>query len=733
MKAIKLLLVLLVLPVSAAFPQLRSYEIHKRGMLHQTVYNTGELGRAYDNGGSGGAAGIPSMEWPPYSANNVDLTNNNAQYNSFGAGIYIAADQRGVRNTIQCGAVTTTNGNTTQVEGIYSFPISLQRIENYPVLADGTLNPSYNPDEAEEIIVSKWATPLGVTITRTSRAWSFPGYDSFIIYEYELENTGDHSTTGVADTLTEMIVAWGYGLGPSMFGYMRTYNRWSEADYRAKDMFGRFDWRRYMTYNHDRDGKPDPTHFAEWAPTAKYGGGLDSPQAVGIVPLYYDYDHLAVKGQTRASVGSPFYDSVWVFDAHNKFKQPYINRYENSNLYSTKIVSFLDDLGRKTGPFTMSPGRDDSLYFGSYWLGRARPSWTIHTRQPVSHVYGFGPYVLPPHEKMHFTIAEVVGYGAGVASDSVYEDLGGGYGGDVSEPEPGIHPVPSWYNVFSYPYVGGDGTIGSDYLSHYPLPDYIDTTDHVVSIRDVADRAIQMYTGWPLVKYDTSQYEPLSAPPHGVYEVPVPFPAPVIQVESDDRAHNRITWSNDVEQFHAPRLRAPLSYYEVLKALDPLGPWTRIDSVAKEDPRFFADGKYVAIDPSSRVGDSWYYSVRSVDSLGGKSGLYNNITSLVTQIGPTADLEHVVVVPNPLVVNSPWKNLGGTKDQIVFMRLPAKCTIRVYSYAGQLVATVPHEGQYTNEYFQVTRNNQVLASGVYYFVVETPEGKRTWGKFVIIR
>jgi hypothetical protein len=114
------------------------------------------------------------------------------------------------------------------------------------------------------------------------------------------------------------------------------------------------------------------------------------------------------------------------------------------------------------------------------------------------------------------------------------------------------------------------------------------------------------------------------------------------------------------------------------------------------------------------------------------SGFFNNITSLLTQIGATKDLEHVVVVPNPLIVSSPWKNLGGAKDQIMFMRLPAKCTIRIYSYAGQLVATVPPQGQYTNEYFQVTRNNQVLASGVYYFVVETPDGKRTWGKFVII-
>jgi hypothetical protein len=37
------------------------------------------------------------------------------------------------------------------------------------------------------------------------------------------------------------------------------------------------------------------------------------------------------------------------------------------------------------------------------------------------------------------------------------------------------------------------------------------------------------------------------------------------------------------------------------------------------------------------------------------------------------------------------------------------------------------------EYFKTTRNNQVIASGVYFFVVETPDGKRTHGKFVVIQ
>jgi len=735
----------LLLPCGTASAQLRAYVIHSRGMLHETEYNTGEIGRAYDNGGSGGTIGIPSFEWPAYSTIYIDQTRtNNAQYNSFGGGLYIAAHQRGTLYTIQCGAVTDQNGNTSQVENIYSYPISLQRTENYPVRADGSLNPSYNPDEAEEIIVAKWATPVGVTVTRTSRAWSFPGYDSFIIYEYELENTGDHSQTGAADTLSELIVAWGYGLAPSMFGYMREYNRWSEADYRAKDQFARYDLKRYMIYNHDRNGKPDPAHFLDWAPTAKFGGGLTSPQAVGIVPLYYDYAHLAVKGQTHAQVGSPVYDSAYVFDANKKFKQPYINRYENSNLYPSKIAGFLDAVSiRKTSPFDVSPGENDSLLFGAYWLGRTRPSWTLETRQPVSHVYGFGPYVMAPHDVMRFSIAEVAGFGPGVSTDSVYTDMGGGYGGDLSEPYPGVHPVPSWYNLFQYPYVGGNGTIGSTYLRQYPLPAYVNPK--VLSVRDVADRAIQTYTGWALVKYDSSQFDPNTTPSQGVYKIPIPIPAPNFSVADTRAALNKLTWGPAVESFDsflrqnnpsaAGRLRSGFSYYDVLRTDHPLSPWTRIDSVGRQDPRYFKDSVYTLVDPNSFLGESYYYAIVSVDSLGGRSGM-TNIALHQTQSPADVALNRVYVVPNPFIVRSGFGGASTTNDingKIGFFGLPKRATIRIFSYVGQLIQTIEHDAdQYSTEWFQVTRNNQIIASGVYYFTVEDPAGNRQWGKFVVI-
>ncbi len=89
-----------------------------------------------------------------------------------------------------CGAIGTTSGAELPA-GRWSFPMSIQEIENFPLTADGELNPDYNPDEAEEIIIAKWATSTGITVTRTSRAWSYPDHDDMIIYEYVLEYTGD--------------------------------------------------------------------------------------------------------------------------------------------------------------------------------------------------------------------------------------------------------------------------------------------------------------------------------------------------------------------------------------------------------------------------------------------------------------------------------------------------------------------------------------------------------------
>lgn len=727
---------LLAFGVADGLAQQRDWRVHSRGLLHQSVFNTGELGRPYSAGGTV-VEGRPSLEWPPYSRIILDRQNFPGHHNSFGSGIWLAATSSAGRSYAFCGAVSNTDGDPVPVVGVYSTPVRLERIENYPVLADGSLNPGFNPDEAEEIIISSWDTPTGIRVTRTSRAWSYPGYDSFIIYEYEFENVSN-------ETLTDVFITFAGTYAPSMFGYQRNHGEWSEAAYRGQppaglgDHFARYDLKRWMTYNHDREGLPEETFFNLWSQEGNRGG-LNAPQAAGMMVLHHDYEHLAKRDQTRQVFLVPA-DSAGMWDPNGKPKQPFILRYENGNLYDGKVGPWMDpQLRRKVGIW-QAPA--DSIRFAeqfepelwSYWKGRTSVSANLSWWQPVARGYGFYPYVLEAGETARFAVAEVVGYGPGVQGDQVYSDLGGAVRAGVDAGAL-FNPVPSWYERIEYPHVGDAGYMGSTYLQDHPLPWYV--TPPVISIRDVADRAIEMYTGRPLVKHDTLQHDPPSAPATGRYNtIPIPFPAPAIRIENTAAASNRIVWGPQVESFDTERLRAPLSHYEVMRAPHPLGPWSVIAEVSPGDLQYFEDGEYGVLDVESNLGDEVAYAVVSVDETGGRSGM-TNLTMHETQAPPAQALGKVYVVPNPLVVTSGLSGTdrgGDIADRIQFMGLTDRCTIRIFSYTGQLIQTIEHDrASYGNPWYQLSFNNQIVASGVYYFVVEDhATGDMANGKFVVI-
>ncbi len=738
MKRIGYIILLLFVSLGEANSQQRDWRIHRRGLLYQTVFNTGELGRAYNAGGTI-QPGTPSMEWPPNSSMVLDRVNYPGQHNSFGSGIWIAGTRPSGRAYAFCGAVSNTSGEPVPVIGVYSTPIELSRIENFPVRKeDGTLNPAFNPDEAEEIIISRWDTPVGIRVTRTSRAWNYPGYDSFIIYEYEFQNL-------TSETITDVFITFANTFGPSMFGYQRNHGEWTEGSFRGQppaglgDHFSRFDLKRWMSYNHEREGLPDPDFFDIWS-TPGNRGGLNSPQAVGLMVLHYDYEHLSRRNQTQ-QVFFLASDSAGMWDENGKAKQPFLLRYENGNLPAeAKTLPWMDPtLQRKTGIWQ---GVTDSTRFStqfepalwSYWKGRTKSSANLSWWQPVSRGYGFYPYLLPAGESMRFSVAEVAGYGPGVAVDRIYKDLGGTVRAGV-DAGAWFSPVPSWYDTLQYGNLGSKNYIGSNYLQNHPLPWFV--TPSVVSIRDVADRAIEMYTGRQLVKHDTLQYKPEEAPASGRYNtIPIPFPAPATNIEDTRAAANTITWGPQVESFASPRLRAPFSHYEVMRAPHPLGPWTVIDSVSAGDPRYFSDGEYTVIDPESNLGDNVAYAVVSVDQLGGRSGM-TNMKTHETQAPPAQTLGKVYVIPNPLIVTSGLSGSdpsGEIGDRIQFVGLTNRCTIRIFSYTGQLILTREHDREtYGNPWYQLSINNQIIASGVYYFVVDDREtGARSKGKFVVI-
>ncbi|MFH1893413.1 MAG: T9SS type A sorting domain-containing protein [Candidatus Zixiibacteriota bacterium] len=74
--------------------------------------------------------------------------------------------------------------------------------------------------------------------------------------------------------------------------------------------------------------------------------------------------------------------------------------------------------------------------------------------------------------------------------------------------------------------------------------------------------------------------------------------------------------------------------------------------------------------------------------------------------------------------------------QIHFVNLPAEATIRIYTLDGDLIKQIDHPGTHSDWDSKVywdmrTRNNELVASGIYLFSVESSSGNQV-GKFVII-
>jgi hypothetical protein len=76
--------------------------------------------------------------------------------------------------------------------------------------------------------------------------------------------------------------------------------------------------------------------------------------------------------------------------------------------------------------------------------------------------------------------------------------------------------------------------------------------------------------------------------------------------------------------------------------------------------------------------------------------------------------------------------------RIHFANLPAKCWIRIFTLDGDLVREWKHDVNPTDptashdEWDLITRNTQMVVSGIYYWTVEEENGNTQIGKLVII-
>ncbi len=172
--------------------------------------------------------------------------------------------------------------------------------------------------------------------------------------------------------------------------------------------------------------------------------------------------------------------------------------------------------------------------------------------------------------------------------------------------------------------------------------------------------------------------------------------------------------------------------------------------------RIFIRGAYVYIkDPNGEISAGDVFTVK----MGGVAAPQDGDEILLVTTGESlehdnieADLARIRVVPNPYFVTNKAVIAEGT-DKIFFMRLPPRCTIRIYTLVGELVREIKHESATpfnpderlaqgdkggTAEFDLLNRYNQALASGVYIYHVEAQDetnnviGNKI-GRFAIIR
>lgn len=98
-----------------------------------------------------------------------------------------------------------------------------------------------------------------------------------------------------------------------------------------------------------------------------------------------------------------------------------------------------------------------------------------------------------------------------------------------------------------------------------------------------------------------------------------------------------------------------------------------------------------------------------------------------------ADLDKVHTVPDPYFVTSEFEQSTDTKI-IKFVNLPNDAIIRIYSSSGVLVNIIEHHATQfggTEDWNVRNRNNQVVASGVYFYHIEAGDARRV-GRFTIV-
>ena len=120
-------------------------------------------------------------------------------------------------------------------------------------------------------------------------------------------------------------------------------------------------------------------------------------------------------------------------------------------------------------------------------------------------------------------------------------------------------------------------------------------------------------------------------------------------------------------------------------------------------------------------------------------GEYQIITTSEYQFTTSVvDLKKIKVVPNPYIARNLWE-ITNDRNRLQFTNLPSKCTVKIYTLAGNLIKVLEHDDNAGVDGGtcwwdpMLTMNMQQIASGVYLYYVDAPGIGTYVGKFAVVR
>lgn len=198
------------------------FKIHDRGQLWETMKDDGTIGAPDPQNRF---EYYPSMDWP---GGPEKMQKDDQRSYMLGAGLWIGG-------LSQTGSVfLNENGPFMNVDkGTFT---KLEKTNNF------IENPEFNPNEAEQVIKTVFTTSGNIEVVRTSRQWSYPGLNNFILIEYEFTNKNESA-------LKDVYFGFPYLIRPSYQDFV-VHNGWGD-DFNRTDDIVKYDQENRLLYSYD--------------------------------------------------------------------------------------------------------------------------------------------------------------------------------------------------------------------------------------------------------------------------------------------------------------------------------------------------------------------------------------------------------------------------------------------------------------------------------------------------